>query len=83
MEACRKILLDAGVCTYLEDSEATINGIRIYGSPWYVCNEQVHTHACAPRCVHCKCMNDAQCKGALTDTDSELMSNNTTVNNTP
>ena len=34
VEACRKTLIDAGVCTYLEDSETTINGIRIYGSPW-------------------------------------------------
>lgn len=32
--ACRKILLEADVCTYLEDSETTVNGIRIYGSPW-------------------------------------------------
>jgi len=24
----------AACCTYLEDSETTINGIRIYGSPW-------------------------------------------------
>lgn len=31
---CRSILLDAGVCTYLEDSEVTIEGYRIYGSPW-------------------------------------------------
>ncbi|XP_065910919.1 metallophosphoesterase MPPED2-like [Dysidea avara] len=31
---CRNILLDAGVCTYLEDSEVTIGGYRIYGSPW-------------------------------------------------
>ena len=31
---CRNILLDADVCTYLEDSEVTIEGYRIYGSPW-------------------------------------------------
>ena len=32
----RKLLLDAPDLTYLEDSEVTVNGIRIYGSPWYV-----------------------------------------------
>ena len=34
---CRDILLNANVCTYLEDSEVTVEGYRIYGSPWYVC----------------------------------------------
>ena len=23
-------------CTYLEDSETTVFGLRVYGSPWYV-----------------------------------------------
>lgn len=31
-----KKLLDTTKLTYLEDSEVTINGIQIYGSPWYV-----------------------------------------------
>jgi len=22
-------------CTYLEDSETTVFGLRVYGSPWY------------------------------------------------
>ena len=30
-----KELLEDAKCTYLQDSEVTINGIRIYGSPWY------------------------------------------------
>ncbi|KAK3745092.1 hypothetical protein QZH41_004388 [Actinostola sp. cb2023] len=29
-----KELLEDAKCTYLQDSEVTINGIRIYGSPW-------------------------------------------------
>ena len=37
---CRNILLNSNVCTYLEDSEVTVEGYRIYGSPWYdaLCN---------------------------------------------
>lgn len=30
-----KALLDSSKLHYLEDSEVVINGIRIYGSPWY------------------------------------------------
>ena len=32
-ETSRKILADAGI-TYLQDSSITIDGIKIYGSPW-------------------------------------------------
>jgi predicted MPP superfamily phosphohydrolase len=35
-----KKLLDSTKCTYLEDSEVTINGLRIYGTPWYVDDDE-------------------------------------------
>lgn len=56
IEACRRILLDAGVCTYLEDSETTINGIRIYGSPWYEVIRSMYIYMYMHVCVLYVCM---------------------------
>jgi len=34
VEACRAQVIEAPNVTYLEDSSTTIEGIKIYGSPW-------------------------------------------------
>lgn len=31
-EECPQLL--QGVCTYLQDSEVTVEGYRVYGAPW-------------------------------------------------
>ena len=42
-EVCRSMVEEN--CTYLEDSEVTVEGYRIYGAPWCVCV-----------CVMCVCV---------------------------
>ncbi|XP_077932840.1 metallophosphoesterase domain-containing protein 1 isoform X1 [Halichoerus grypus] len=39
-------------CIYLQDSEVTVRGFRIYGSPWVRCHGGWDDHLCERVCVH-------------------------------